>query len=208
MLLIIEIIFYLKSVQGQSEEDDDLRYMVGLSEPLRSTLEWDYDENDATKLIFHWNITLPTGYCGILAFSSYDIKTDHADVIIFGEDKKIHNAYTDENSLLFLPKKNIQLKYTVINNVNIENGKKTEYTIRIIRPLDTCDEKKRNYIIDRGTTHLLTGLMTHEDYQKIKQRKLIMFDIERMNLTLQRVQLLKSQVSVRVKLIIFIENLM
>jgi hypothetical protein len=196
-IVIIKIILFFEYVQGQVD-DDDLRYSVGLSEPLQSSLEWDYEENDDTQLIFNWNITLPKGYSGILAFSNYDMNTDNADVIIFGDDKKIYNAFTDKNSLLYLPEKNIKLEYTVINNINIENGRKTKYTIRFIRPLDTCAEEKRNYIIDRGTVHLLTGLMTRDDYQKIKQKgKTVQFDVKKMSLTLQRVQLLKSQVSLR-----------
>ncbi len=201
ILFIIEIIFCMEFVHGQSEDEDELRYMVGLSEPLQSTLEWDYDENDETQLILRWKITLPNGYSGILAFSNYDLNTNQLDVIIFGGDEKLYNGYTDETSSLFLPENGVKLDYTVINSVTIENQRK-KYTIRITRPLDTCDRQHRNYIIDRGTTDLLTGLMTREDLQKIKQGKSIKFDVNRMNLTLQRVQLLKSQVSLRMKLLV------
>ncbi len=207
LLFIIKIIFSLEFIQRELEEDEELRYMVGLSEPLQSTLQWDYDENDETKLIFHWNITLINGYSGILAFSNYDLKTNNLDVIIFGEDKKLYNGYTDENSLLFIPNDAVELSYTIINFADIENGKKTKYTIEIIRPLDTCDKQQRNYIIDRGTIHLLTGSMRHEDFQKIKQGKLIEIDIKRMDLTLQRVQLLKSQVSLELILIFLFQIL-
>jgi hypothetical protein len=187
----MKIIFSLEFV----EQDEELRYSVGLSEPLQSTLEWDYDENDERKIIFHWNITLINGYSGILAFSNYDLKTNHLDVIIFGEDKQLYNGYTDENSLLFIPDNSVKLTYTIKNTANIENGKKKKYIIEIIRPLDTCDIEQRNYIIDRGTIHLLTGSMVREDFQKIKKGKFIKMDVKHMDLTLQRVQLLKSQVN-------------
>ncbi len=191
LLFLMKIIFSLEFV----EQDEELRYSVGLSEPLQSTLEWDYDENDETKIIFHWNITLINGYSGILAFSNYDLKTNHLDVIIFGEDKQLYNGYTDENSLLFIPDNSVKLTYTIKNTANIENGKKKKYIIEIIRPLDTCDIEQRNYIIDRGTIHLLTGSMVREDFQKIKKGKFIKMDVKHMDLTLQRVQLLKSQVN-------------
>jgi len=144
ILFIIEIIFSMEFVHGQSEDEDELRYMVGLSEPLQSTLEWDYDENDETQLILRWKITLPNGYSGILAFSNYDLNTNQLDVIIFGGDEKLYNGYTDETSSLFLPENGVKLDYTVINSVTIENQRK-KYTIRITRPLDTCDKEKRNY---------------------------------------------------------------
>ncbi len=191
LLFLMKIIFSLEFV----EQDEELRYSVGLSEPLQSTLEWDYDENDERKIIFHWNITLINGYSGILAFSNYDLKTNHLDVIIFGEDKQLYNGYTDENSLLFIPDNSVKLTYTIKNTANIENGKKKKYIIEIIRPLDTCDIEQRNYIIDRGTIHLLTGSMVREDFQKIKKGKFIKMDVKHMDLTLQRVQLLKSQVN-------------
>jgi hypothetical protein len=181
--------------QKQNEEDEGLRYSVILSEPLESTLEWDYDKNDKTKLIFQWNITLTNGFSGLLAFSKYDLETDHLDVMIFGNDNEMYNGYTDENSLLFLPKDSVTLTSTIINSASIDNGRKKKYTIQIIRPFDTCEKEQRNYIIDRGTTHLLTGSMKREDFQKIKQGKFIEVDVQRMNLVLQRVQLLKSQVS-------------
>ena len=94
----------------------------------------------------------------------------------------------DEDSLLSLPKIPDALKYKAD-----QNGKRGQYTIRIIRPLDTCD--KQSYIIDRGTVHLLTGAMRREDFQTLKQGKKLRVDVQRMNLTLQRVQLLKSQVT-------------
>jgi len=190
-----KIIFSSAFVRRQNEEGGGLRYSVLLSEPLESTLEWDYDKNDETKLIFQWNITLTNGFSGLLAFSKYDLETDHLDVMIFGNDNEMYNGYTDENSLLFLPKDSVTLTSTIINSASIDNGRKKKYTIRIIRPFDTCEKEQRNYIIDRGTTHLLTGSMTREDFQKIKQGKFIKVDVQRMNLVLQRVQLLKSQVS-------------
>ena len=193
MFFIIKILF--SSTLAQNEEDEGLRYSVILSEPLESTLEWDYDENDETKLIFQWNITLPNGYCGLLAFSRYDLKTDHLDVLIFGHDHKLYNGYTDENSLLFLPKDSVTLTSKIIESVSTDNGRKKKYTIEITRPLDTCEKEKRNYIIDRGTVHLLTGSMPRDDFQKIKQGKTVKVDEKRMNFVLQRVQLLKSQVS-------------
>jgi len=197
LLFITKIIFCTGIVQRQVDEDEGLRYTVILSEPLQSTLDWDYDEKDETKLIFHWNIALINGYSGILAFSNYDLKTDHLDVIIFGEDKKLYNGYTHENSSLFIPNDAVKLSYSIINIANIDNGKKKKYTIKIIRPLDTCDKQQRNYIIDRGTIHLLTGSMIREDFKRVKGGNLIEMDVERMNLTLQRVQLLKSQVNLQ-----------
>lgn len=190
-----KIIFSSAFVRRQNEEGEGLRYSVLLSEPLESTLEWDYDKNDKTKLIFQWNITLTNGFSGLLAFSKYDLETDHLDVMIFGNDNEMYNGYTDENSLLFLPKDSVTLTSTIINSASIDNGRKKKYTIQIIRPFDTCEKEQRNYIIDRGTTHLLTGSMKREDFQKIKQGKFIEVDVQRMNLVLQRVQLLKSQVS-------------
>ncbi|CAF0960166.1 unnamed protein product [Adineta steineri] len=169
--------------------------MVQLSEPLDSTLKWDYYQNDDTRLIFQWDITVPIGYSGILAFSNYDLDTNRADVIIFGKNEKLYNAYTNDRSLLFLPDDSSKLNYEVVNSVSTENGKKKKYTIQFIRPLNTCDEQERNYIIDRSTVHLLTGLMTSDDFKKMTQNKLIEFNVERMKLTLQRVQLLKSQAS-------------
>ncbi|CAF4246625.1 unnamed protein product, partial [Rotaria magnacalcarata] len=47
--------------------------MVSLSEPSESTLEWDYNKNDDTELIFRWNITLKNGDSGLLAFSNRDL---------------------------------------------------------------------------------------------------------------------------------------
>jgi hypothetical protein len=192
---MIKILLSSAFVQRQNEEDQGLRYSVILSEPLESTLEWDYVENDETKLIFQWNITLTDGYSGLLAFSKYDLKTDHLDVMIFGNDNKLYNGYTNENSLLSLPKDSVTLTSKIINSASIDNGGKKKYTIQIIRPLDTCEKERRNYIIDRGTIHLLTGSMTRKDFQKIKEGEPITVDEERMNLVLQRVQLLKSQVS-------------
>jgi len=207
LLFLMKIIFSLEYVERELGQDEELRYSVGLSEPLQSTLEWDYDINDETKIIFHWNITLINDHSGILAFSNYDLKTNHLDVIIFGEDKQLYNGYTDENSLLFIPDNTVKLTYTIKNTVNIENGKKKKYTIEIIRPLDTCDAEQRNYIIDRGTIHLLTGSMIHEDFQKIKQGNSIKMDVKHMDLTLQRVQLLKSQVNfVLIFMFFFISN--
>lgn len=195
IFLIIKIFSCLGFIQRRLEDNEDLKYNVILSEPLQSTLEWDNDVLDKTKLIFRWNITLSNGYGGILAFSNHDSNTDNLDVILFGNDRKIYNAYTDENSLLTLPERYIRLSYNVLSAENIDKQRKTVFSIRIIRPLDTCDKQKRNYIIDSGTTHLLTGLLKGEDFQKFKQGKSIEMDIERMNLTLQRVQLLKSQVN-------------
>jgi dopamine beta-monooxygenase len=60
--------------------------------------------------------------------------------------------------------------------------------------LNVCDKEKRSYIIDRGTIHLLTGVLSREDFQAIKQKKTVKMDEKRMELTLQRVQLVKSQV--------------
>ncbi|CAF0755135.1 unnamed protein product [Rotaria sordida] len=196
-LLILFTIKIILCVQGQVQDDEEFSYMVGLSEPLRSTLEWNYYENDATRLIFRWNITLLNNYGGILAFSNHDLNTNNLDVIILSNDEKIYNAYTDENSLLFIPKNRVKLSYTILHSGYIKNKKEKEYSIQIIRPIDTCDKEKRNYIIDSGTTHLLTGLITYEDFQKLKQNQLIKIDIEQMNLTLQRVQLLKTRVKFR-----------
>ncbi len=195
LLFMSKIIFSSAFVRRQNEEGKGLRYSVLLSEPLESTLEWDYDKNDETKLIFQWNITLTDGFSGLLAFSKYDLETDHLDVMIFGNDNKLYNGYTNENSLLFLPKDSVTLTSTIINSASIDNGRKKKYTIQIIRPFDTCEKEQRNYIIDRGTTHLLTGSMKREDFQKIKQGKFIEVDVQRMSLVLQRVQLLKSQVN-------------
>lgn len=197
ILFLIEICFcgrFLRRQMDTSNDEEQLRYSVGLAEPFESTLEWDYDENDEKQLIFQWNITIPNSQSGLLAFSTHDLNTNQLDVIIFGNDEKLYNGYTDENSLLSLPKNPVRLDYEIRNRVNVDNGKKKKFTIQITRPLDTCDKQQRNYIIDRGTTHLLTGLMTNEDFQKFKQRKSIQVSVERMKLVLQRVQLLKSQV--------------
>lgn len=197
VLFLIKIGFAIQSVRRQIDKNEELRYSVILSEPLDSTLDWDYYKGDKTKLIFHWKITLNNGYCGILAFSKHDQDTDNLDVIILGEDEKLYNGYTDEDSLLSIPDNTVVLDYTIENIENNDDGKK-EYLIKLIRPLDTCDEKKRNYIIDRGTIHLLTGTMIHKDFQKIRRGKPIDMTVERMSLTLQRVQLLKSQVNLRI----------
>lgn len=163
-LFIIKILLSLNLAQRQLDGYRELRYSVLLSEPLESTLEWDYDGNDETKLFFQWNITLINGYSGLLAFSNYDLKTDHLDVMIFGDDENLYNGYTDEDSFLFLPDNSVQLTYKKKLIEKSVNGKKKKYTIKIIRPLNTCDEEKRNYIIDRGTIHLLTGAMIPEDF--------------------------------------------
>jgi hypothetical protein len=198
-LFIIKILLSLNLAQRQFDEDRELRYSVMLSEPLESILEWDYDRNDDTKLFFQWNITLINGYSGLLAFSNYDLKTDRLDVLIFGgDDEKLYNGYTDEDSFLFLPDNSVQLTYKKKLIEKSVNGKKKKYTIKLIRPLNTCDEEERNYIIDRGTIHLLTGAMKSEDFQKIKQGKSIEMDVKQMDLTLQRVQLLKSQVNLSI----------
>ncbi|CAF3747867.1 unnamed protein product [Rotaria socialis] len=193
ILFVIKLSFSLGYSQERLKDYETLSYMVGLSEPLESTLEWDYDSYDDAKLIFRWNITLTNGYCGILAFSNHDLDTNNLDVIIFGDDEKIYNAYTNEDSSLFILKNSVKLDFRVLNAVSTRNKRKKEYSIGIIRPLDTCNRQQRNYIIDSGTTHLLTGSMVHEDFEKIKQGKSITMDVERMNLILQRVQLLKSR---------------
>ena len=196
VLLLIQIQFGFELIHGQDEADDnELRYMVGLSEPLGSTLEWDYDNDEQTRLLLRWNITLLPGTSGLLAFSNYDSNTDRLDVIIFGNDGKLYNGYTNEKSLLFLPKDYPKLKHTLINTENVAEGKRKKFTIEIVRPLNICDKEKRSYIIDRGTIHLLTGALSGEDFQAIKQKKTVKMDEKRMSLTLQRVQLLKSQVS-------------
>lgn len=192
-LLLFFLLFFIKIHFSKQDVNDDLRYSVILSEPLDSTLDWDYDVEDDTKLIFSWKITLTDGYSGILAFSKYDLETNDLDVIIFGEDERLYNRYTNKNSL-FLRDNHVELNYKVENIENIKNNQK-KYTIKIIRPLDTCDKEKRNYIIDRSTTHLLTGTMTYDDFQGVKRGKPIYMDVKRMSLTLQRVQLLKSQVN-------------
>ncbi|CAF3781384.1 unnamed protein product [Rotaria sp. Silwood1] len=193
-LIIINIFFIFGSVHGRIEEEEGLRYTITLSEPLESTLEWDYNENDKTELIFRWNITLINGYSGLLAFSNHDVDTNNLDVIIYGNDNQIYNGYTDDESLLYIPKNDIELKYRIENKESIENGRKHKITIRIKRPLDTCDEEQRNYIIDHGTINLLTGSLTDEDFQTLKHQNEVKVDVKRMSLTLQRAQLLKSQV--------------
>ncbi|CAF2479061.1 unnamed protein product [Rotaria sp. Silwood2] len=194
LLFIIKITLCLGFVQRRVEDNEEFSYMVGLSEPLHSTLEWDYDQTDATRLIFRWNITLLNGYGGLLAFSNDDLFTNNLDAIILDNDTKIYNAYTDENSFLSIPKERVKLSYTILHSENVENKRKKEYSVRIIRPFDTCDREERNYIIDSGTTHLLTGFIIYEDFQKLLQNQSIKLDIKRMNLTLQRVQLLKTRV--------------
>lgn len=191
-VILINIFLVFGSLYGQEE---DLRYMVRLSEPLESTLQWDYNDYDNTELIFRWNITLKSDDSGLLAFSNHDLNTENLDVIIFGYNDRLYNGYTDDESLLYIPKNGIELKYRIENIEYIENGRKRKVTILIQRPLDTCNEKQRNYIIDRGTTHLLTGLIKYEDFQKIKHHHRIQMNVERMNLTLQHVQLIKSEVS-------------
>ena len=194
VLFIIEIFSSLALVQRQNEDEERLRYSVILSEPLESTLEWDNDGNDETKLILQWNITLKDGFSGILAFSNYDLNLDHLDMIIFGNDEKLYNGYTDENGLLFLPKNPVKLTWSITNSVSVDQGRKKRYTIEIIRPLDTCEREGRNYIIDRGTIHLLTGTMAPKDFQKFKRGESVQVEEKKMSLTLQRVQLMKSQV--------------
>ena len=115
--------------------------------------------------------------------------------MIFGQDKQLYNGYTDENSVLFIPTDSIELSFKIISEVSLAKGHKKKYSIRIVRPLDTCDVKKRNYIVDRGTIHLLTGAMDETDFKAIQRGKSIDIDVKRLSLTLQRVQLLKSQVS-------------
>lgn len=201
-IFLITIIFSFEFIQARFEDDEELQYTVGLSEPLKSTLEWDYDPYDETKLIFRWNITLKTGSSGILAFSNRDLNTNNLDVILFGSDEKIYNAYTNENSLLFIPDDNSRLSYSILKSVSVENKIKKQYSIRIIRPLNTCEKLKRNYIIDSGTTHLLTGSLSQTDFQKLRAKVMVKMDVERMNLTLQRVQLLKSRVRLSTELYI------
>ncbi|CAF4643959.1 unnamed protein product [Rotaria sp. Silwood1] len=195
MLFTIKITLCLDFVQRRVEDNEELSYMVGLSEPLQSTLEWDYDQTDAKRLIFRWNITLLNGHSGLLAFSNYDLNTNDLDVIILSDDEKIYNAYTDEDGSLFIPEDRVKLSYTILHSASIENKQKKQYSIRIIRPFDTCDKQQRNYIIDSGTTHLLTGFIIYEDFQKLKQKQSIKINIKQMNITLQRVQLLKTRVN-------------
>lgn len=195
ILFLIQIQFGFELIHAQIDpEDDDLRYTVGLSEPLGSTLEWDYDGDDQTKLRLRWNITLLPGSSGLLAFSNYDLNTDRLDVIIFGDDRKLYNGYTNEQGFLFLPENYPKLKYDLLNVEDVPKEKRKKFTVEIVRPLNVCDEEKRSYIIDRGTIHLLTGVLSREHFQAIKQSKLVQMDEKRMELTLQRVQLLKSQV--------------
>ena len=195
VLFLIQIQFGFELIHAQTDdEDDDLRYTVGLSEPLGSTLEWDYDDNEQTKLRLRWNITLLPGSSGLLAFSNYDMNTDCLDVIIFGNDRKVYNGYTTGHGFLFLPEKHSKLEYKLINVEDVPKEKRKKFTVEIVRPLNVCDEKNRSYVIDRGTIHLLTGALSREDFQAIKQREPVKMDEKRMELTLQRVQLLKSQV--------------
>lgn len=177
---------------------NDLRYQVGLSEPLQSTLEWDYDENDPTKLVLRWKITMNKGQAAILAFSNYDLDTDGLDMFIF-RDEQLYNVFTDDQSWIMMPKDGIDPSLMLQDSDCVENRKQLRCTIEILRPLDTCDEEKRNYIIDRGTTQLLTGVLSASDFQNLQRKKTVKIDIERMNLTLQRVQLLKPRVDRRKK---------
>jgi hypothetical protein len=194
IVFIVQFEFY-SSNSIQKRANDQLRYTVGLSEPLQSTLQWDIDANsNQTKLIFQWNITLANGYSGLLALSTYDLNTNNLDVLIFTTEKQLYNGFTDHESILSIPETKTPLDYIVKNRIEIENGRLQAYTIEIRRPLNTCDEKQRNYIIDRGTTHLLTGILTSDDLRLIRNKQSVKMDVKRMNLTLQRVQLLKSQV--------------
>ena len=195
LVFLLESLFSSALMRRENEEDEGLRYSVILSEPLESKLEWDYDGNDDTTLIFQWNITLNNGFSGLLAFSRYDLKTDYLDVILFGNDQELYNGYTDENSLFSLPNNDVKLDWKIISSASVDGGRKKKYSIEIVRSLDTCEKEKRNYIIDRGTTHLLTGSMTRDDFQKVKRGISVKVDEQRMNLVLQRVQLMKSQVS-------------
>lgn len=195
IIIIVSEVFLTKVNAAANDDEKELRYSVILSEPLESTLDWDYESNDQTNVILQWNITLNNDYSGVLAFSKYDLNTDGLDVMIFGQDKKLYNGYTDETSALFIPENSVELRFKIVSEVSVNKGRKKKYSIRIIRPLNTCDPEKRNYIIDRGTVHLLTGKMNQADFKTIKGRDSIDIDVERLSLTLQRVQLLKSQVS-------------
>lgn len=197
-LFVLLIDFLARQTCGylvDRRETSNLRYSVGLSDPLDSSLRWDFYRNDRTKLIFAWNITLINGYSGILAFSNRDLNTDRLDLVVFGSDEKLYNAFTDDESDLVLPTNPFRFEFSVKQKVQLDYGKKKQWTIEFIRPLDTCDEQKRNYVIDRGTVHILTGYLTRDDFKVFKQRKNLKIDENRMNLTLQRVQLLKSQVN-------------
>jgi len=176
----------------QETDKNDLRYQVGLSEPLQSTLEWDYDENDPTKLVLRWKITMNKGQAAILAFSNYDLDTDGLDMFIF-RDEQLYNVFTDDQSWIMMPKDGMDPSLMLQDSDCVEYRKQLRCTIEILRPLDTCDEEKRNYIIDRGTTQLLTGVLSASDFQNLQRKKTVKIDIERMNLTLQRVQLLKPR---------------
>lgn len=179
---------------NNDRETNGLRYMVGLSEPLQSTLEWDYGDKSGDKLRLRWNITLTKGQAGILAFSNYDLETDGLDMFVF-RGEELYNLYTDEQSSIIIPKDGIDPSLMLQDSDCVEKKKQMRCTIEILRPLDTCDEEQRNYIIDRGTIQLLTGILSASDFQNLQRKKSIKVDVERMNLTLQRVQLLKPQVS-------------
>ena len=205
VFLLVILLETTSSVSGWSQrrrqlnndrETNGLRYMVGLSEPLQSTLEWDYDESDHNKLLLRWNITLAKGQAGILAFSNYDLETDGLDMFVF-RDEELYNLYTDEQSSIIIPKDGIDPSLMLRDSDCVEKKKQLTCTIEILRPLDTCHEEQRNYIIDRGTIQLLTGVLSASDFQNLQRKKSVKVDVERMNLTLQRVQLLKPQVRKR-----------
>lgn len=184
---------HAKRRERQSENDDGLRYMVGLSEPLQSTLEWDYDPDDQGQLAFRWNITLAKGQAGIFAFSNNDLETDGLDVLLFYNDQ-LYNVFTDEESFIDVPREGLKASSLLEDSRCLETNKKLICSIDFVRPFDTCDEQNRNYIIDRGTTHILTGFLSPSDIRNLQNRRNVRMDVEKMNLTLQRVQLLKPQV--------------
>ncbi|CAF1262033.1 unnamed protein product [Rotaria sordida] len=125
-LIIINICLIHESVHERIEEEG-LRYMVSLSEPLESTLKWDYNDNNETELIFRWNITLINGYNGLLAFLNHDLDTYSLDVIIYGNDDQVYNGYTDEESLLFIPKNGVELKYRIENKETLDDAPHLDY---------------------------------------------------------------------------------
>ena len=178
---------------NSNEDDEGLRYMVRLSEPLESTLEWDYYDKNKRQLILRWNITMNKGQAAILAFSTYDLETDGLDILLFRDDQ-LYNVFTDEESWISIPRNGIESSSMLKNSFCREMKRQFQCTIDIVRPLNTCDEQQRNYIIDRGTVQILTGVLSANDFQSIQKKRSIKMEIERMNLTLQRVQLLKPQV--------------
>ncbi|CAF0871551.1 unnamed protein product [Didymodactylos carnosus] len=147
----------------------ELRYNVPLDETTNSSLKWDYDQYNSEVLLFEWNITREYDSGALLAFTNYEY-TNNADLLVLDESDQLHNAYTNDDSMIIL-----------------DNDKKIDAEV-------ISGETKQKTIQNSGTVNIRSGKLNRTQLYEIKKnRSSLQLDPKNIKLHLQRVQLLKSQ---------------